>query len=91
MTPLAWWCGKRTKKRRDDLIKFLKKNNIGTGVNYRSVTDMSYYKKNLGWNKNTCKKAKQGGDNIVSLPMQPTLTREKISYISDKICEFFQT
>ena len=37
---------KRTKKRRDNLIKFLKKNNIGTGVNYRCVTDMSYYKKN---------------------------------------------
>ena len=82
---------KGTKKRRDDLIQFLKKNNIGTGVNYRCVTDMSYYKKNLGWNKNTCKKAKQVGDNIVSLPMQPTLTRKKINYISDKVCEFFQT
>jgi|TARA_Y100000294_G_C8564851_1_gene340393 dTDP-4-amino-4,6-dideoxygalactose transaminase len=82
---------KRSKKKRDNLIEFLKKNNIGTGVNYRCVTDMSYYKKNLGWNKNTCKNAKQVGDNIVSLPMQPTLTRKKINYICDKVCEFFQT
>jgi dTDP-4-amino-4,6-dideoxygalactose transaminase len=52
---------------------------------------MSYYKKNLGWNKNTCKNAKQVGDNIVSLPMQPTLTKKKINYICDKVCEFFQT
>ena len=38
---------KNTKKTRDDLILFLKKNNIGCGVNYRTVTDMSIFKKNL--------------------------------------------
>ena len=47
----------KTNKKRDNLIEFLKKNNIGTGVNYRCVTDMSYYRKNLGWNKNTCKRS----------------------------------
>lgn len=82
---------KKTKKKRDDLILFLKRNNIGTGVNYRCITDMSYYKKNLKWNKNMCKNAKQAGDNIISLPMQPTLTKKKLKYICDKICEFFQT
>ena len=82
---------KKTKKKRDDLIQFLKKNKIGTGVNYRCVTDMSYYKKNLKWKKNTCKMAKLAGDNIVSLPMQPTLTKAELNYICDKINEFFQT
>ena len=82
---------KKTKKKRDNLILFLKNNNIGTGVNYRCITDMSYYKKNLGWNKNTCKNAKLAGDNIISLPMQPTLTKKKLNNICDKICEFFQT
>ena len=52
---------------------------------------MSYYKKNLKWGKNTCRIAKEAGDNIISLPMQPTLTRKKINYICDKVCEFFQT
>ena len=82
---------KKTKKSRDDLILFLKKNNIGTGINYRCITDMSYYKKNLGWNKNTCKLAKHVGDNIISLPMQPTLTLKNINYICNKISEFFET
>jgi dTDP-4-amino-4,6-dideoxygalactose transaminase len=82
---------KKTKKSRDDLVLFLKKNNIGTGINYRCITDMSYYKKNLGWNKNTCKLAKHVGDNIISLPMQPTLTLKNINYICNKISEFFET
>ena len=81
----------KTNKKRDNLIEFLKKNNIGTGVNYRCVTDMSYYRKNLGWNENTCKISKLVGDNILSLPMQPTLTGKKLNYICNKICEFFQT
>jgi dTDP-4-amino-4,6-dideoxygalactose transaminase len=82
---------KKTKKSRDDLVLFLKKNNIGTGINYRCITDMSYYKKNLGWNKNTCKLAKHVGDNIISLPMQATLTLKNINYICNKISEFFET
>ena len=81
---------KRTNKNRDGLIFFLKKNNIGTGVNYRCVTDMQYYKKNLGWNENTCKKAKLAGDNIISLPMQPTITIKELNYICNKIGEYFK-
>ena len=81
---------KKTSKKRDDLIIFLKKNNIGTGVNYRCVTDMKYYRNSLGWNDNTCKNAKSAGDNILSLPMQPTLTKKKLNYICKKICEFFK-
>ena len=81
---------KRTNKKRDDLIVFLKKNNIGTGVNYRCVTDMKYYRKNLGWNAKTCTNGKFAGDSILSLPMQPTLTTKKINYICNKICEFFK-
>ena len=52
---------------------------------------MSYYRKNLGWNKNTCKLAKEAGDNIISLPMQPTLTQKNTNYICQKISEFFKT
>jgi len=80
----------KTNKKRDNLIKFLIINKIGTGVNYRCVTDMSYYKKNLGWNDNTCKIAKSAGDNIISLPLFPSLKREEVNYICKKVCEFFQ-
>ena len=80
----------KTNKKRDNLIKFLIKNNIGSGVNYRCVTDMSYYKKHLGWNDNTCKIAKSVGDSIISLPLFPSLKKKEVNYICKKVCEFFK-
>ncbi len=82
---------KKTKKKRDDLIVFLKKNNIGTGVNYRSVTDMSIYKKQLGWSKKICPISKEIGDNIISLPLYPSLKISEVNYITSKISEFFKS
>ena len=80
----------KTKKKRDDLVIFLKKKNIGTGINYRAVTDMTIYKKKLGWNDKTAPYAKQVGDNILSLPLYPSLTFNEAKYISKKIREFFK-
>ena len=80
----------KTNKRRDDLITYLNKNKIGTGVNYRSVTDMSLYRKNLGWNDSTCKISKNLGDNILSLPLYPSLKISQAKYICDKVSEFFK-
>ncbi len=71
-------------------INILKKKNIGIGINYRCVTDMTYYRKNLGWNNNTCKIAKLAGDNILSLPLHPAITKQNVIYISEKISEFFK-
>ena len=80
---------KRTKKKRDQLVNYLKRKKIATGINYRCVTDMSYYRKNLGWNNNTCKIAKKVGDNILSLPLHPKITKKNIIYITTKITDFF--
>lgn len=79
-----------TKKNRDDLLEFLKKNNIGCGVNYRTVTDMSVFKKKFGWNSNTCKNSKYLGDNTLSLPLYPDLKIKDIDYICEKIRKFFK-
>ena len=81
---------RKTNKRRDDLITYLNKNKIGTGVNYRSVTDMSLYRKNLDWNDSTCKISKNLGDNILSLPLYPSLKISQAKYICDKVSEFFK-
>ena len=79
-----------TKKNRDDLILFLKKCNIGCGVNYRTVTDMSVFKKKFGWNNNTCKNSKYLGDNTLSLPLYPDLKIKDINYICEKVQKFFK-
>ena len=79
-----------TKKNRDDLILFLKKCNIGCGVNYKTVTDMSVFKKKFGWNNNTCKNSKYLGDNTLSLPLYPDLKIKDVNYICEKIQKFFK-
>jgi dTDP-4-amino-4,6-dideoxygalactose transaminase len=78
------------KKNRDDLILFLKKCNIGCGVNYKTVTDMSVFKKKFGWNNNTCKNSKYLGDNTLSLPLYPDLKIKDINYICEKVQKFFK-
>jgi dTDP-4-amino-4,6-dideoxygalactose transaminase len=81
---------KKTKKKRDNLITFLKKQKINTGVNYRSVTEMTLYKKTLGWNDKTCVNSNYVGKNTVSLPLYPTLKKNEMIYICKKVCEFFE-
>ena len=80
----------KTKKNRDDLINFLKKKKINTGVNYRSVTEMTLYKKSFGWNNKTCVNSNYVGRNIISLPLYPTLKKKEIIYVCKKVCEFFE-
>ena len=80
----------KTNKKRDDLISYLNKNRIGTGVNYRSVTDMTIYRKKLYWNNKTCPISKRIGDNILSLPLYPSLTFVQAKYITNKVSEFFK-
>ena len=81
---------KRTKKKRDDLVNFLIKNDVGCGINYRSVTDMSVYRKKFFWNRNTCVNSKYVGDNTLSLPLYPALTLKEVNYICEKIHKFFK-
>ena len=81
---------KKTKKKRDKLITFLKKEKITTGVNYRSVTDMTLYKKKLGWNSKTCANGNYVGRNTISLPIYPTLKKNEMIYICKKVCKFFE-
>ena len=81
---------KKTKRTRDKLIAFLKKEKITTGVNYRSVTDMTLYKKILGWNEKTCKNSNYVGRNTISLPIYPTLKKNEMKYICKKVCKFFE-
>ena len=51
---------------------------------------MSYYRKNLGWSRNTSKIGKYVGDNILSLPLDPKLTKKDIIYISQIVKSFFE-
>ena len=79
----------KTNKSRDDLFKYLTLNKIGCGINYRSVTDMTAFRKYFNWNDVTCPKSKIVGDNTISLPLYPTLKTSEVNYICKKIIYFF--
>ena len=80
---------KKTKKNRNDLISFLNKNDIGIGVNYRTATDMTIFRKKFGWTNRTCPHSKYLGDNTLSLPLHPKIKKKEALYICEKVKEFF--
>ena len=81
----------KTNHSRDKLVKFLNSMGIGIGINYRTVTDMSIFKKKFGWNNKTCPNSKYLGDNTLSLPVHPKIKKKEVVYICEKIKEFFNT
>lgn len=76
---------------RNKLIKFLKKNQIGFGIHYRSINDLKFYKKKYNWNKQTAPIAFNVGSNIISLPLQPDLTDKEQKFILSKFKIFFSS
>ena len=74
---------------RDKFLRYLNKNNIGAGVNYRSITNMTNYKKIFKWKDNLCPISNSVGLNTVSLPLYPSLKRTEQDYIIKKVRFFF--
>ena len=81
---------RKTKKNRSELIKFFDQNKIGFGIHYRSINDMTFYKKEYNWSKKNAPNAHYVGDNIISLPLYPHLKMKHLKYICDKIDNFFE-
>lgn len=80
----------KTNKTREQLIEYLKKNQIGFGIHYTSMTEMKYYKKKFKWKENTAPIAHNVGKNIISLPLYPHLKIKDYKFISQRIVDFFK-
>ncbi|MEZ6036719.1 MAG: DegT/DnrJ/EryC1/StrS family aminotransferase [Planctomycetota bacterium] len=59
---------------RDDVLLAMHKQNIGTGVHYRAIPDLSVYQRRFGWSSADYPNAKFVGDRTLSLPISPKLT-----------------
>lgn len=81
---------KKDKYLRDKLVIFLQKKKIGIGITYRSVTDMSIFRRKFKWNDRTCAVSKNLGDNLISLPIYPDLKIKEVKYICENIKKFFK-
>lgn len=77
------------KKKRDDLIFFLKKNGIYTNIHYKPIHLQPYYRK-LGFKKGDFKNAEEYYERAISLPLHPNLKKKEVLMIIKKINNFFK-
>lgn len=70
---------------RDELFRKLIDNGIGVSVHYTPLHFLSFYKKFLNGNSMTFPTAEQVYEQILSLPLFPTLTKKNIDSITKKI------
>lgn len=70
---------------REELFGKLQNNGIGVSVHYTPLHLLSFYKKFLSDNSNTFPVAEQVCEQILSLPLFPTLSKKNIDVITEKI------
>jgi UDP-4-amino-4,6-dideoxy-N-acetyl-beta-L-altrosamine transaminase len=78
--------GENMNTTRDAIFKELKEANIGVNVHYKPIYRHSYYEK-LGYKQGLCPISEQLYERLITIPIFPTLKKEEINYISNKIIE----
>lgn len=66
---------------RDELFLKLSKNGVGSSVQYYPLHLMSYYKKNFKTNSKKLLNANKLKDQVICLPIFPTMTDKQIAYV----------
>ena len=75
-------------KHRNKLIEYLLEKKIFVTVNFKSITELNYYKKKY---KNVdCINSKKWGNQQISLPFHSKLKDKEISEITDAIKKYFR-
>lgn len=76
-------------EKRDQLKKYLKKNNIETAIHYPVPIHLQPAAKFLGYKKGDFKNVETQAKKILTLPINQHLTQSEIKKISDKINFFY--
>ena len=66
---------------RDDIMLMLHKMGVGTGLHYQSISELSYYKKNLTKNKSNYTNSILFGKMAFSIPLSPYLKDSEVNKI----------
>lgn len=80
----------RTEKR-DELREFLKQQGISTGVHYPVPIHEQPAITNVLGIQPSLPNTEKFAEEVLSLPMYPTLTKGEVAYISEKITEFLES
>jgi dTDP-4-amino-4,6-dideoxygalactose transaminase len=75
-------------KHRDNLMKHLNEKNIGTGLHYPLPLHQQKAYQHAGYRKGDFPVSEKLAGTLLSLPMYPELTEEKIEYVVDSIKNF---
>lgn len=70
---------------RDQLIEELKERNVGTSVHFIPVHLMTAYSKKFGYKKGDFPNAEAWFENIVSLPLYPSMTDDDVDYVISSV------
>ncbi|MCX5781175.1 MAG: DegT/DnrJ/EryC1/StrS family aminotransferase [Elusimicrobia bacterium] len=75
-------------KIRQKLMDYLTKNEVGCGIYYPRVIYSQPLYENLGFQKGLCPKAEKAADEVLSIPVHPSLTRKQLEKIISIIKNF---
>lgn len=73
--------------KRDLIRKKLKEAGIETAVNYRSINTLSVFLNLFNKGEGTYPKSEKIGDRCISLPLYPSMEKDKIDYVCEKLIE----
>ena len=76
------------KKYRNSLIEYLLEKKIFVTVNFKSITELKYYKKK--YNNNSCPNSLEWGQQQISLPFHVKIKDSEIKSICSEIKKFFK-
>ena len=76
------------KKYRNKLIEHLLKNKTFVTVNFRSISELNYYKKKYKQTK--CPNSEKWGKETISLPFHVKITEREIKKVCEQIKSFFK-
>ncbi len=77
-------------ERRDELLKYLNDSGIAARVYYPVPLHIQPCYKELGYAKGSLPVAEEMSEKVISLPVYPELTEEKINYITKTVKDFFK-
>jgi perosamine synthetase len=76
---------------RDELHNFLTTKKIFSKVYFPPIHLTDFYKNKFGTASNQLPVTEKISNEILTLPLYPNMTSEEISYLTNSICEFFES
>jgi dTDP-4-amino-4,6-dideoxygalactose transaminase len=77
-------------RQRDELLQYLKDQNIEAGIHYPVPLHLQPVYKNLGYNQGAFPETEKAANEILSLPLYPELTHAQMERVVETMREFYK-